>query len=367
MSGEAVDRAMMQRAIEAGRRGRTAPNPHVGAIVARGDRVVAVGHHEGPGKAHAEVMALELAGEAARGATLYCTLEPCNHHGRTPPCTEAILRAGIARVVYGCADPKDYPSGPGGPRLSAAGVVVEHGVEREACEALIEDFACLARQRRPLVIGKAAVTLDGRIATRTGDSKWITGEIARAEAHRLRDRADAVMVGIETVLADDPRLNVRLPGEEARDPIRIVVDTHLRTPASAQLVTARDGRTWIAHGPGVPAAKKAALDGAQLLELPLEGGRVDLAALLRELGRRDVMQLLVEGGGTLLGALADAGLLDRLAVFVAPVVLGDPDGRPLMRRAGPIQKLAEALRLDGVRTRALGPDVLFEGRLPRKD
>ncbi len=365
MSQDAADRAMMRRALEAGRRGRTAPNPRVGAVVARGDEVVSEGHHEGAGKAHAEVMALERAGEAARGATLYCTLEPCNHHGRTPPCTESILRAGIARVVYGCRDPKTHGAGPGGPRLAAAGIEVVEGVERAACEELVEDFACLARHGRPLVVGKAAVTLDGRIATRTGDSKWITGELARVEAHRLRDGADAVMVGVETVLADDPRLTVRLPGGAGRDPLRVVVDTHLRTPPHAQVLSG--GRTLLAHGPDASAERRAALGAATLLELPLAAGRVDLRALLTELGRRDVMRLLVEGGGTLLGALVDAGLVDRMAVFVAPVLLGDPEARPMLRRAAPVPTLAHGLRLEDVRTRIFGTDILVEGRVPRKE
>ena len=365
MSQHAIDRAMMQRAIEAAARGRTAPNPHVGALIARGEEIVAVGHHEGAGKVHAEVMALALAGEAARGATLYCTLEPCNHHGRTPPCTESILRAGVARVVYGCRDPKSHGSGPGAPRLAAAGIEVVEGVERAACEALIEDFACLALRGRPLVVGKAAVTLDGRIATRTGDSKWITGELARTEAHRLRDRADAVMVGVETVLADYPRLTVRLPDGPGRDPLRVVVDTHLRTPPSAQILSG--GPTWIAHGPHACAKRRAALGAATLLELPLADGRVDLRALLAELGRRDVMRLLVEGGGTLLGALADAELLDRMAVFVAPILLGDPEARPVLRRGAPVPTLAHGLRLDDVRTQNFGTDVLVEGRVPRKE
>jgi diaminohydroxyphosphoribosylaminopyrimidine deaminase/5-amino-6-(5-phosphoribosylamino)uracil reductase len=365
VSQEALDRAMMQRALEVGRRGRTAPNPHVGAIVARGDAVVAEGHHEGAGKAHAEVMALELAGAAARGATLYCTLEPCNHHGRTPPCTESILRAGIARVVFGCRDPKTHGAGPGAPRLAAAGVEVVEGIERPACEELVEDFACLALRGRPLVVGKAAVTLDGRIATRTGDSKWITSELARAEAHRLRARADAVMVGVETVLADDPRLTVRLPEGAGPDPLRVVVDTHLRTPPSAQLLSG--GPTLIAHGPHASAERRAALSAATLLELPLASGRVDLRSLLAELGRRDVMRLLVEGGGTLLGALADADLLDRMAVFVAPILLGDPEARPVLRRSAPVPTLSLGLRLDHVATHVFGSDVLVEGRVPRKE
>ena len=359
----------MARAIEAARGGRTAPNPHVGAVVARGDEVIAVGFHEGPGQAHAEVAALRVAGDRARGATLYCTLEPCNHHGRTPPCTEALLDAGIARVVIGCRDPKHYATGPGVDRLRAAGIELELGVLEAECEGLIEDFRCLVVHGRPLVIGKAAVTLDGRIATASGDSKWITGELARTEAHRLRDRADAVLVGVETVLADDPRLDVR--HVQGRDPLRLVLDTHLRTPPEAKLIQHTSAApTVLVHGPNVTEEQKRALrrPGVELLEMPLgEDGRIALGPLLVALARRDVMQLLVEGGGRVLGALLDADLVDRLAVFVAPVVLGDPLGRPLAHRAHPVQNLSQASRLTNVRTRTFGDDVLIEGRLTRHD
>lgn len=357
----------MARAIEAARGGRTAPNPHVGAVIAHGDEVIAVGFHEGPGQAHAEVAALRVAGARARGATLYCTLEPCNHHGRTPPCTEAVLDAGIARVVIGCRDPKHYATGPGLERLRVAAVELEIGVLEAECEALIEDFRCLVTHGRPLVIGKAAVTLDGRIATASGDSKWITGELARTEAHRLRDRADAVMVGVETVLADDPRLDVRHVA--GRDPLRVVLDTHLRTPATSKVIEhASSAPTVLVHGPNVAEERKRALvrPGVELLEMPLgDDGRIALEPLLASLAKRDVMQILAEGGGRVLGALMDADLLDRLAIFVAPVVLGDPLGRPLAHRAHPVQNLSQASRLTDVRTRTFGDDVLIEGRIAR--
>jgi diaminohydroxyphosphoribosylaminopyrimidine deaminase/5-amino-6-(5-phosphoribosylamino)uracil reductase len=357
----------MALAIEAAARGRTSPNPRVGAVIASNDDVIAVGFHEGPGQAHAEVAALRAAGERARGATLYCTLEPCNHHGRTPPCTEAILAAGVARVVIGARDPKRYPTGPGLDRLREAGIAVDVGVSGEACTDLIEDFTCLVRRGRPLVIGKAAVTLDGRIATAGGDSKWITGELARTEAHRMRDRADAVMVGIETVLADDPALDVRMI--EGRDPLRIVLDTHLRTPANAKVIVGKRAQVLLAHGPEASVDRRATLRaaGAELIELPLEHGRVSLPELLTALGAREVMQVLVEGGGRVLGALLDADLLDRLATFVAPVVLGDPLGRPLAHRSFAVQNLAQATRLTDVRIRTFGDDVLIEGRVPHRD
>ena len=359
----------MERALAEARRGRTAPNPHVGAAIVKDGELVAVGHHERAGEAHAEVNALRAAGERARGATLYCTLEPCNHHGRTPPCTDAILGAGIARVVIGCADPARHGETSGVARLRAGGVEVTIGVCEAAAREVIEDFACLVHLGRPLVVLKAAVTLDGRLATRSGDSKWITGEAARTEAHRLRDRADAVMVGVGTVLADDPRLDVRMV--EGRDPIRIVLDTHLRTPEDAHVIAHASPRpTWVFHGPGVAADRRAALstrEGVELIEAPVSArGRLDLGDILRELGRRDVMRLLVEGGSELHGALFGEDLADRAEIFVAPVVLGDQAARPLASLPDPPHKMADATRLEDVEIDRFGDDVRFRGRIPRR-
>ncbi|MDQ3031820.1 MAG: bifunctional diaminohydroxyphosphoribosylaminopyrimidine deaminase/5-amino-6-(5-phosphoribosylamino)uracil reductase RibD [Myxococcota bacterium] len=375
-AGGSLDERMMQLALAASLEGRTAPNPHVGAVIARGEDVIAIGHHERAGQPHAEIEALAKAGDRARGATLYCTLEPCNHHGRTPPCTDAIVAAGIARVVIGCSDPARHGPTSGAARLRDAGIEVTLGVCDAAAREVIEDFACLVASKRPLVILKAAVTLDGRIATRTGDSKWITGEDARREGHRLRDRADAVMVGIGTVLADDPRLDVRMtPG---RDPIRVVLDTHLRTPPGAKLIAHRsESPTWLVHGPGAPAERRDALrrNGVELIEAPLEGGAgeggageggaLDLAWTLRELGRRDVMRLLVEGGGRVHGALLERGLADRAEIFVAPLVLGDRDARPLAEVTRPPMTIAEAFRLADLDIAVLGHDVRFRGRIER--
>ena len=364
-----ADERWMDRALVEGARGHTAPNPHVGAAIVKDGVLVSVGHHERAGEAHAEIAALRAAGEHARGATLYCTLEPCNHHGRTPPCTDAILAAGIARVVIGASDPKKHVPTSGAARLAAAGLEVMLGVREPEARALIADFTMLVTARRPLVELKAAITLDGRIATRTGSSKWITGEAARTEAHRLRERADAVMVGVSTVLADDPQLDVR--HVEGRDPVRVILDTHLRTPPSARVIThASKAPTWIAHGPGASSERRAALarEGVELLETETgEDGRIALAPLLAELGRRDIMRLLVEGGGAVHGALLAAGLADRMVVFVAPVVLGDREGRPLAEVASPPEDIARAWRLTDVATERLGDDVCIRGNIARPD
>jgi diaminohydroxyphosphoribosylaminopyrimidine deaminase/5-amino-6-(5-phosphoribosylamino)uracil reductase len=357
---DALDDAFMARAIEEARKGDPSPNPHVGAVIAHGDRLVAVGHHERAGDAHAEVDAIRTAGAAARGATLYCTLEPCNHFGRTPPCTDAIVEAGIARVVIGCQDPA--PHVPGAvEKLRAAGVEVRVPVRRHACWLLVSDFARHITTGMPYAVLKAAVTLDGRLAARSGDSRWITGPEARAEAHRRRARADAVLVGVRTVLADDPALTVR--HVEGRDPLRVVLDTHLATPPTAALA---HGGTLIVHGPEADRERAAALDdrGVTRVEVPLAGGRLDLPAAMRALGERNVVRLLSEGGATVHGAMLDAGLYQYGTVFVAPKILGDPDAIPLAVGAA-ADTVEAAWRLSTPEVSVLGTDVLFEGELTR--
>ncbi|MBX7192632.1 MAG: bifunctional diaminohydroxyphosphoribosylaminopyrimidine deaminase/5-amino-6-(5-phosphoribosylamino)uracil reductase RibD [Sandaracinaceae bacterium] len=368
MSDPRADEAFLGRALDLAARGRTAPNPHVGAVIVKNGAVVGEGFHEKAGAPHAEAIALSHASEAARGATLYCTLEPCNHHGRTPPCTEAIVRAGITRVVIGCRDPKAHVAQRGVERLRDAGLEVLVGVREDDARELVADFATWALLGRPLVELKGAVTLDGRIATRTGDSKWITSKEARCEAHRLRARADAILVGIGTVLADDPRLDARLAGgaDASAKPIRVVVDSSLRTPSVAQVVrTAREQPTWIAHAPDAPPDRIEALRGlgVELLATPRDAaGGLDLAQLAATLGRRDVLRVLVEGGGRLAGALLDADLVDRAAIFVAPVIVGDPEAPGLASRRRPPLTLASAIRLDRSLASSHGPDMLVRGR-----
>jgi len=362
MAARSDDVRFMKSALRAAARGRPSPNPHVGALVVAGGVVVGVGHHAKAGGPHAEVVALVAAGARARGATLYATLAPCNHLGRTGPCTEAILATRIARVVIGTRDPA--PHTPGAvERLRAAGIEVVVGVEERAAQRLVADFAKQITTGLPFVMLKAAVTLDGRIATRSGDSRWITGPKARNHAHRMRDVSDAVLVGIGTVLADDPELTVR--HVRGRDPLRVVLDSALRTPLDAKLIRHRSAApTLLLHAPDAPAANRAALSaipGVELAEIPRGvGGALDIEAALRELARRDCVRVLVEGGARLHGALLDARLVDRVAVFVAPVLLGDGDAVPLARGRG-IDAMADALRLRDVSITRLGDDVLFEG------
>ena len=352
------DASLMARAIDEARRGRPSPNPHVGAVVVdAAGRILGRGHHERAGEAHAEVAAIASA-SATEGHTLYVTMEPCNHHGRTPPCTDAVIAAGFARVVLGARDPA--PHVPGSvEKMRAAGIEVTLGVLEAQCDALIADFAKHIRTGLPYVTLKAAVTLDGRMATRTGDSKWITGEDARTEAHRMRDRADAVMVGVGTVLADDPALTVR--HVEGVDPLRVVLDARLRTPVDAKL--ARAG-TIVMHAAGAERARANALRarGCELVEVAAHEGALDLGAVLKTLGARDVVRLLVEGGPTLHAALLDGGHADHAAIFVAPKIVGDASA-PAFAGGRGVDAIAEAWTLRDPQTRTLGTDVLIEGAL----
>jgi diaminohydroxyphosphoribosylaminopyrimidine deaminase/5-amino-6-(5-phosphoribosylamino)uracil reductase len=341
--------------------GRTSPNPAVGALVVRGGRVVARGHHARAGGPHAEVVAIRAAGARARGAELYSTLEPCDHFGKTPPCSAAILEAGIRRVVVGSADPNPLVSGRGVARLRRAGVEVVEGVLRDECDALNAPWFTFIREGRPFVTLKAAVTLDGRIATRTGDSRWVTGEAARLWVHRLRDQVDAVLVGAGTARADDPRLTTRLPRGRGRDPIRVVLDTALRLPPRLALLRPRSpAPTIVAH-----ASRRARKvpGGVELLRCRRGKGGVDLRDLLARLAARGVTHLLVEGGARVHARFIEEGLVDRAAILVAPKLVG-ADGVPLLASPGPA-RMRDAVPLLDLQVERIGDDVLFLGRLPR--
>lgn len=360
----ASDRDLMARAVREGRRGRPSPNPHVGAVIARDGAVVSVGHHRKAGQAHAEVAAIRNAGGSVAGATLYVTLEPCNHHGRTGPCTEAIIEAGLARVVVGCRDPA--PHVPGAiDRLEQAGITVDVGVLGAECTSLITDFTKHVCTGLPFVTLKAAITLDGKLATHTGDSKWITGEAARVEAHRLRDGSDAVLVGVDTVLADDPQLTVR--HVEGEDPIRVVLDTDLRTPPTASILDRASGaHVIIVHAFGADQGRARALisAGAELIAVPRERRGVDLRAALSELGKRDIVRLLVEGGAKVHGSFLDLGLADRAALFIAPKIVGDPAAPSFVAGSG-VDRIDQAWKLVRSTMEALAPDWLITGDLER--
>lgn len=364
----------MARALELARRGlyTTDPNPRVGCVLVREGRIVGEGWHRRAGEAHAEVRALQAAGERARGASAYVTLEPCCHHGRTPPCTQALIDAGVAAVVAAMADPNPRVAGRGFERLRAAGIDVRAGLLEEEARALNPGFVRRMEGGRPWVRCKMAMSLDGRTALASGASRWITGAAARHDVHRLRARSSAILVGIGTVLADDPSLDVRL---EAKDlgldedlsvpvPLRVVVDARLRTPPGARML-GLPGAALVA-AVGAPEPQRAALEarGAEVLACGGTDGRVDLRRLLVELARREVNELLVEGGPTLAGALLEAGLVDELVIYLAPHLLGD-GARGLFHLPG-IGTMAQRVGVEIRDVRAVGGDWRITARpIPR--
>jgi diaminohydroxyphosphoribosylaminopyrimidine deaminase/5-amino-6-(5-phosphoribosylamino)uracil reductase len=364
-----ADKNFMKMALRLAARGAgwVSPNPMVGAVVMRQGEVVGRGWHRRYGGPHAEVEALRAAGEQARGATLYVTLEPCNHHGLTPPCTEAILAAGVTRVVAATPDPNRKVSGGGAAFLREKGGQVEIGLLAAEVRRLNEAWFTWVETGRPFVIAKAACSLDGKIATRTGDSQWLTGERARAFGHRLRHECDAILVGVETVLADDPQLTTRLSRRCSKDPIRVVLDSRLRTPPTARLLHLNSpAPTWIATTPAAPREKIQALEalGATVLVLPAKGRRVALQPLVEELGRQRVQSLLVEGGAEVLGAFFAAGLVDKFYFFYAPKFLGGQDALSVIGGAG-VARLAEAHQARDLSLRRLGPDLMVCGYLEK--
>jgi len=350
----------MRRAITLARKGvgKTSPNPAVGAVIVHDGAVVGEGWHRRAGTPHAEVHALHQAGELARGSDVYVTLEPCSHFGRTPPCADALVAAGVARVYVGMVDPNPLVSGRGIERLRTAGIEVTSGLLQEECRRLNEPFIKHVTSGRPLVVLKSAMTLDGRTATGCGDSRWVTGEASRRLVHRLRATMDAVMVGVGTLLADDPELTVRLV--RGRSPLRIVVDSDLRTPVTARLLAAGGGGGVLLATVCKDPAKIAALTaaGGEVIVCSSRDGRVDLADLLLRLGSRGVQSILLEGGEILAGEMLRQGLIDRFLFFVAPKLVGG-EGKGIFAGAGArLMRDASPLRIE--RISRVGDDLLLE-------
>ncbi len=368
------DLFFMQRALNlAGRAlGRTSPNPAVGAVLVRDGQVVGEGYTQPPGGPHAEVMALQQAGELARGATLYVTLEPCCHQGRTPPCCQALMAAGVAVVHMAMLDPNPQVNGAGRRILEEAGIHTVLGEVREEARSLNEAFFTWITEGRPFVTAKWAMTLDGKMAAASGDARWITGPVARERVHGLRDIVDAVVVGVGTVLADDPQLTARpehCSGRASRGngrPLRVVVDSRGHTPLSARVLGPD-----LAHGTLLAVTEQASQEwrqqvlatGAEVAVLPEREGRVSLEALLSLLGKRELINVLVEAGPTLLGAFLAAGLVDKVWGFVAPKLVGGPIA-PAASWPG-MPKMADALCLERLRVEQAGDDILMTGYLTR--
>jgi diaminohydroxyphosphoribosylaminopyrimidine deaminase/5-amino-6-(5-phosphoribosylamino)uracil reductase len=360
-----LDEKFMREALRQARKGmgQTSPNPTVGAVIVRNGKVLSTGYHREAGLPHAEVEALNKLGAKATGDTLYVTLEPCNHYGRTPPCTEAIVRSGIKRVVVGMKDPNPGVSGGGCEFLRDNGIQVKAGVLETECRQINEAFLKFVTSRRPFVIVKSALTLDGWTATATGHSQWITNDKSRQFVHRLRDQVDGVMVGVRTVLADDPLLTVRLRRGRGRNPLRIVVDTHLRTPVNARILHQdSSSNTLIAVSADVPAEERRRFqrEGVSILTCPTRGEMIDLGALMDILGTMSVTSLLVEGGASIIGSMLRERLIDKFFIFNSTKILGGDDGIPMAAGPGP-KRIDQCLALKDIQTRRFGNDIMIVG------
>lgn len=358
------DVAYMRQAVALARRGTgwTAPNPLVGAVVVKDGKVIGRGYHARCGGLHAERAALADCTASPRGATMYVTLEPCCHQGRQPPCTQAILDAGITRVVVGSDDPNPLVAGKGLNILRAHGVQVETGVCKQACDALNQVFFHFITTRRPYMVLKYAMTMDGKIATRTGASKWVTGETARKRVHEDRHRYRAILAGVGTVLADDPLLTCRMEG--GRNPIRVICDTHLRTPLTSQIVrTAKEVPTILATA-CPDEARRAIYEaaGCQVWVLPEQGGHVDLAALMGQLGSENIDSVLLEGGGTLNWSALEQGLVQKVQAYIAPKLFGGGAAKSPVEGLG-VETPDQAVRLINTTITPLGDDFLLESEV----
>lgn len=361
---KAEDTQYMRMAIELARRGlgRVNPNPLVGAVIVRDGRIIGQGWHQQCGGLHAERNALASCTESPAGATVYVTLEPCCHHGKNPPCTEALIQAGVGRVVVGSADPNPLVIGKGIAQLREAGIQVDEGCLKDECDQLNFIFFHYITTGRPYVALKYAMSADGKIACHTGLSRWVTGEAARSHVHQLRNQYTAIMVGAETVLADDPELTCRLAN--GRSPLRIVCDSQLRTPPAAKIVaTAKEIPTLIATCCQNASRRQPYLDsGCQVWILPEKDGRVDLNALLQRLGQEKIDSLLVEGGGQLNWSLLEGGLVQRVYSYIAPKILGGATAKSPVGGPG-VDNPQQAFQLRLVSTQRLGADLLLESEI----
>jgi len=350
--------------------GSVSPNPAVGAVIVKNDAVVGQGYTQPAGSEHAEIVALKQAGDQARGGAMYVTLEPCCHYGRTPPCSQAIIAAGIAEVHLAMLDPNPLICGRGREELGREGIKTYVGKQEEEAREINEAYIKFITTGIPFITAKFAISLDGKIATRSGDSKWISCEESREKVHSLRHITDAIMVGVNTVLADDPLLTCRCCGGRGgtarKQPLRVVVDSKGHTPLTAQLFH-EPGTTLLALGKSITPEKASAFVqvGAELLELPLTEGLVDLEELLRAMGKREITSVLAEGGGMLLGSLFDGGLVDKVVAFVAPIIIGGNEAKTAVGGKG-IDKVIDSLRLERITVERLGEDVMVSGYVNHK-
>jgi diaminohydroxyphosphoribosylaminopyrimidine deaminase/5-amino-6-(5-phosphoribosylamino)uracil reductase len=366
----ADDHRYMAQAIRLAEKGlyTTDPNPRVGCVLVKDDEVVGEGWHVQAGEGHAEVHALRAAGGKAKGATAYVTLEPCSHHGRTPPCCEALVEAGIARVVVAMPDPNPRVAGQGLARLQQAGIVVESGLLQAQAEAINPGFLMRMREGRPYVRSKLAMSLDGRTAMASGESQWITAAPARHDVHRLRARSSAIVTGIGTVLHDDPSLTVRLPddaGQYGELPLRVVLDPQLEMPPQAKMFSQAGATHIMTLDAGMPQAEALRATGAEVTTVAGKDGMLDLVAMLKQLADDDRNEVLIEAGATLSGAMLQAGLLDELVIYMAPLLMGDA-ARGLLHLPG-LEKMADRVDLEISDIRAVGRDWRITARPVERD
>ena len=346
--------------------GITSPNPMVGALVVKDGKIIAEGYHEGPGKPHAEAVALEKAGENAYGAALYVNLEPCCHYGRTPPCVDRIIKAGIKEVVCAMKDPNPLVSGRGFKKLIDHGIAVKNGVLEKEAKKLNEVFVKYITTGKPFVICKYAMTLDGKIAAKTGDSKWISGELSRKIVHRLRYAVDAVLTGVGTVITDNPLLNCRLDGNIDKQPIRIILDSTLRIPFNSRLLQDKGSKIIVVTTEkcNLKRAEKLKGMGIEVLSAPLYGERIDIRWLLKHLGEREIASILVEGGSSVITSFVELGLVDKFVVFVAPKIVGGI-GAPTPVAGEGAERMEQAFLLKDIEVSKIGNDVMIIG-YPKK-
>jgi diaminohydroxyphosphoribosylaminopyrimidine deaminase/5-amino-6-(5-phosphoribosylamino)uracil reductase len=363
-----TDHDYMQKAVSLARKakGFTSPNPCVGAVVVKDGKIVGKGFHRAAGLAHAEVEAIDDAGLKAKDASIYVTLEPCNHFGKTPPCTHKIIKAGIKKVVVGCKDPNPDVCGGGIKFLQDNGIEVVSGVLEKEAKILIEEFIWYVQNNKnPFVILKCASTLDGRTATSTGDSKWITSEKSRGYVHQVRHEADAILIGSGTLHADNPSLTSRIEGVQTKDPVRVILDTHLSIKENAKVLTQdSNAATIIVTAHDAPGKKRALLEnlGVRILEVPLKEQRLDLNELMIKLGQMSILSLLIEGGSTVAGSALRAGIVNKVLFFLAPKFLGGSDGIPVFEGRGP-EMIKDAFELKHMTLTRFDKDVLVQGYL----
>jgi diaminohydroxyphosphoribosylaminopyrimidine deaminase / 5-amino-6-(5-phosphoribosylamino)uracil reductase len=361
---ENSDTGYMDMALELAQKGRgfTSPNPMVGAIIVAAGKIVGRGWHKAVGGPHAEINAIEDARGQTHGATMYVTLEPCNHQGRTPPCTRAIIKAGISKVVVAMADPNPAVSGGGSAYLRKNGIAVVTGICETAAQKLNVFFIKHATTGLPYVILKCASTLDGKTATITGDSKWITGPAAREHVHHLRHAVDAILVGVDTVRADDPQLTTRLGHGQTKDPVRIILDSRLTIPEHAGIISDNQAAgTILVTGPqaGHERRKNLLEKGVRIIETPLKNGLIDLPPLMKTLGTMGISSILAEGGSRVAASMLNAGVVDRVCFFFAPKILAG-DGIPICRGRGP-ENMSAAIHVENIEVKRFDEDILVEG------